>query len=184
MVVLSLYSLSNKSFPLCPNCYCNPPEGLQGAEKGLCTTCPMDDRHPIIEKLTVCDCPESEGVLIVDPVGGPNWKLVSTRSPLMVAFPAGVNRVSVLPDKDESGCHMLEIDFNERKSNVKLPGGGFKYVGSLSDPFLEGILEYRHGTERGQVGRRGRGKGRRGRGRGRGRGKVNQHDLKMSFYGF
>jgi len=180
---LTLYALSGKSFPLCPNCYCNPPAGMKAAEdqRTVVTTCPMDDTHPIISRLTVCDCPESEGVLMVDPVGGPNWKLVSTRSPLIAQFPPGINKLTVLPEVDENGCHLIEIDFN-KNGNLKGKDGSLKHVGSLSDPFVEGLVEYKHGRERGQVGRRGgrRGRGRRGRGRGA-RGKV---DLKMTFYGF
>ena len=145
------------------------------------TLSPMDDSHPIVQRLAVCDCPESEGKLIVDPTGGPNWKLVSTRSPLVACFPPGINKVTVLQESDESGSRLLEVDFNERKFSGKVPGGGLKHVGSLADPFVEGLLEYKHGKDGVQLGRRrGRGRGRRGRGRGR----MNQHDLKMSFYGF
>ena len=92
----------------------------------------MDDSHPIVQRLAVCDCPESEGKLIVDPTGGPNWKLVSTRSPLVACFPPGINKVTVLQESDESGSRLLEVDFNERKFSGKVPGGGLKHVGSLA----------------------------------------------------
>ena len=179
---LSLYSLGHKSFPLCPNCYCNPPEGMSEPEKGVCTTCPMDDTHPIIESLKVCDCPESDGVLMVDPVGGPNWKLISTRSPLIAQFPPGqINKLTVLAEEDENGQRMIMIDFH--KNSTLLKDGSLKHKGSLSDPFVENLIEWKMHNERGMVGRRGRGRGRRGRGRGRGRGKKVE-DLKMTFYGF
>ena len=31
---LSLYKLGQKSYPLCPNCYCNPPDGMREPEEG------------------------------------------------------------------------------------------------------------------------------------------------------
>ena len=33
---LSLYKLGQKSYPLCPNCYCNPPDGMREPEEGVC----------------------------------------------------------------------------------------------------------------------------------------------------
>ena len=124
---------------------------------------------------------------MVDPVGGPNWKLISTRSPLIAQFPPGINKVTVLPETDENGCHFLQIDFNKNSNLTEKIGGGLKHKGSLMDPFVESLIEYKHGRDRAQLGRRGgrgRGrKGRRGRGRGRGRGAKGE-DLKMTFWGF
>ena len=90
--------------------------GGTGALVALCQRCPHSELHPAVAPLVVCACPdtaEKGGALILDPTGGPNWKLVSTQCSYMVSWQVRPHKVRVLPEVDEaSGAHYLEVEFN------------------------------------------------------------------------
>ena len=47
-----------------------------------CYRCPHPEEHPIVQPLCVCACPETVtegGMPLLDPTGGPGWRLVSSR---------------------------------------------------------------------------------------------------------
>lgn len=147
----------------------------------LCLRCPMSELHPAIEPLVVCACPdtaETGGALMLDPTGGPQWKLVSTQCSLMIILPAGAHRVRVLPDADEAtGQRYLEVVFNKNRS--PLGPENPKYTGLLGEGLFDleaGLLTqvYGKGGPRrnggGAANSRGRGRGGGGNGRGTRRG--------------
>lgn len=144
-----------------------------GSATSLCLRCPMPELHPAIAPLVVCACPdtaETGGALILDPTGGPNWKLISTQCSYMINLPPGAHRVRVLQDAaDEvTGQRPLEIVFNKNQS--PLGPDETKYVGLLGEGLFDleaGLLTQAYGKG---GPRRGGGGGGRGRGRGRGRG--------------
>ena len=59
----------------------------------LCLECPLPDHHPTVLSMKVCDDPESGGCFILDPTGGPKWRLVSTRSSFSVHFPKKIIKI-------------------------------------------------------------------------------------------
>lgn len=150
-----------------------------GGATSLCLRCPMPELHPAIEPLVVCACPDTAdtgGALMLDPTGGPEWKLVSTQCSYMIKLPPGAHRVRVLPDADEAtGQRYLEVAFNKKHS--PLGPDETKYTGLLGEGLLDleaGLLQqvYGKGGPRrgGGGGAKSRGRGtRRGGSRGRGR---------------
>jgi|EP01046_Picozoa_sp_COSAG06_P026634 hypothetical protein len=67
----------------------------------------------------VCACPdtaETGGALMLDPTGGPHWKLISTQCSYIIKLPAGAHRVRVLPATDDYGQRLLEVDFHKNQS--------------------------------------------------------------------
>lgn len=167
-----------------------------GGEEGssasplFCTTCPMSEFHPALSPLVVCACPESwecGGALILDPTGGPNWRLISTRSNLMVLLPQGARTIRVLQELDSATqCRYLQIDFHKLRS--PLGPNATRYKGLLG----EGLLAFDSGlitqtyARKGKGGRGGKKKGKGGKGKGgKGKGgKPGNRDEKMSFNDF
>ena len=144
----------------------------------------MPEIHPIIAKLRICACPETEaegGVLMLDPAGGPgNWRVISTRSSLIFYLPKSVISAKVLDREDDDGCRLLSLEFH--KDQTPLEGGATKHVASLlNDELLEGMITASHGST--SMRRRGGGRGGgRGRGRGRGRGKrMTEAEMKSTY---
>ena len=146
-----------------------------GSMISLCQRCPMSELHPAIAPLVVCACPdtaETGGALMLDPTGGPHWKLISTQCSYTIKLPAGAHRVRVLPEVNDYGCRLLEVDFNKNQS--PMGPDETKYIGVLGEGLLDldaGLLtqEYgKGGPRRGGGGDRGRGRGRGGGGRGGG----------------
>ena len=198
-------SKSSRSYPLCPGCYNFPPFKDDAAEStgaqstaaadggggpgsarraAMCLRCPMPEIHPIIAKLRICACPETEaegGVLMLDPAGGPgNWRVISTRSSLIFYLPKTVISAKVLDREDDDGCRLLSLEFH--KDQTPLEGGATKHVASLlNDELLEGMITASHGST--SMRRRGGGRGGgRGRGRGRGRGKrMTEAEMKSTY---
>ena len=96
-----------RSYPLCPGCFhaAGTAEGageaaaaegagdsagdsagdlaaLGAAVAERCSHCPHPESHPIVAELACCACPETVlqgGRLLIDPSGGPHWRLVSSR---------------------------------------------------------------------------------------------------------
>ncbi|GKY93229.1 hypothetical protein MPSEU_000290600 [Mayamaea pseudoterrestris] len=188
---LSMYSVGHpeRSFPFCPRCYNAPewalaqeslPEDLEEQEdeakerqirriagKSMCLECPLPDRHPLIEELTVALDPDSDGVLVVDAHFGPKWRLVSTRAPTIIYLSKSIDNVTVLDERDDAfQVHKMRVEFKANES--LLPDKSSKYVCSFTtDETLQISSRVFHAAERTQGGGRGRGRGGRGaRGRG------------------
>jgi DNA topoisomerase-3 len=147
--------------------------GGSSSATSLCLRCPMSELHPAVEPFVVCACPdtaETGGALILDPTGGPQWKLISTQCSYMIMLPPGAHRVRVLPDADEAtGRRYLELVFNKNRS--PLGPDDTKYTGLLGEGLFDleaGLLTQIYG--KGGPRRNGGGAANRGRGRGRGRG--------------
>ncbi|KIY99766.1 topoisomerase (DNA) III beta, partial [Monoraphidium neglectum] len=175
LLLFSLAGQDGKTYPLCPLCFSYPPfegavkVGGEGAsmKPGMpCTTC----LHPT--------CPECQaGMLVLDPVSGPKWRLDCRQ--LLTSFAP-----PYLPPPNTLECasRLLQLEFRKGASAPGLLAGGETgYEGCVAcDEQLAALCEVKHGrtwVNRGGGGRRGRGRGRRGRGRGRGR----NIDPKMSF---
>ncbi len=151
---------------------------LSVAGGSACLECPLPDTHPTVQSMRVCDDPESGGCFILDPSGGPKWRLISTRSAFCVHFPKKrIKSVTVLSKKDEaSGCHWIRLEFREGQAPSELVAKSTEtgnhsttYSGCLlTDPFLHQFLHSQEGSNaRKRVGGgRGRGGGRRGKKKG------------------
>jgi DNA topoisomerase-3 len=173
-----LYTVGERTYPLCAACF-NDGAALvhDGNPKGPVNFCPLAEFHPLVAELAVCPCPESDGMLILDPTGGPNWRLVSTRTNVVVTLPRGAHKISLLDQYDhETGCRLMDVDFH--KSQSPLEGGATRYVGCiLNDELLESLIETKYTSTKAP----GRG---RGRGRGKGRGGRSKGDPRLSFRDF
>ncbi|KAG5498343.1 hypothetical protein JIQ42_03149 [Leishmania sp. Namibia] len=182
-----------KSFPICPNCYNNPPfeemrpaihhnRGYGGAAAAVapstrhmaCDEC----RHPTCEHSLatnyVCDCVDGScaGSMAFVPRTAGQWKVCCNKCPMMVKLPPTAKRVYVSSEEcPECAANFLDIMFPEGKS--ALPNRKDRIVACIfCHPGLSPLCE----EVRGRIGnfRRiggaaagGRG-GRGGRGRGRG----------------
>lgn len=196
LVLFSLSGTDGKTYPLCPLCYNYPPfEGVSKLEAGAgsttklgmpCTTC----LHPTCKhspaQQGVLACPEcSVGMLVLDPVSAPRWRLDCSRCSFLIYLPKDLHDARVTQSRCEECCSkLLSLDWLKGKS--PLPGGSTSYTGCIScDELLSELSDVKHGrtfVKRGGGGRRGRGRGRRGRGRGRSRDK--NFDPRMSFRDF
>jgi DNA topoisomerase-3 len=139
-----------------------------------CHECPLADHHPTVQSMKVCDDPESGGCFILDPSGGPKWRLVSTRSSFSVHFPKKrIKNIQIL-DKVQHGCHWIKLYFHDGASPCK--DKSTTYSGCLlTDTFLHQFLYGQDGSDRmkssGRGGRRGGRGGRGGRRGGKGGGR-------------
>ena len=134
-----------RAYPLCPGCFCQPPlpGGMDPDDEGRCSRCPHPEAHPIVAELGVCACPETAdqgGQLLLDPTGGPHWRLVSSRSALMRSFPPFVHLVSLGPRCGCAGtCRKIVVEFQRGRS--PLADGATRHVGCvLSDELLEALF--------------------------------------------
>ena len=201
---LSMYGTGQpeRSFPFCPYCFNNPmQEWLDEAEKGqeqnnneeedtsdeemddkprlagraMTLECPLPDKHPSIEELTVGPDPDGNGVLILDPHLGPKWRLVSTRNPIIYTLPKEIQKITILDKRDEETQYrLMKVEFKADQTPLK--DGSTKYTCYFpKDQMLLEMSRIYRGTDRlkrtnhYKKGRGGGGRGGRG-GRGRGRG--------------
>lgn len=191
---LCLYSVGAppRTFPLCPNCFNSadwkvgdkeegdePKDAVDQADehkeeqikkmagKSITLECPLPDDHPLIDDLYVSPDPDSDGIFILDPHFGPKWRLVSTRDATIIHLPKGIEKLTVLDEKEEVlGCHKLKIEFKAGQS--PMPDGSTNHSCFYpTDATLQSSSRVFHGSERtAGKGRGGRGRGGRGRGRG------------------
>ncbi|KAI8468313.1 MAG: DNA topoisomerase [Monoraphidium minutum] len=220
LLLFSLAGTDGKTYPLCPLCYSYPPfegavkVGGEGAsmKPGMpCTTCLHPTCKHAPSRQGVMQCPECQaGMLVLDPVSGPKWRLDCSRCSFLLYLPKELHAAKVArdscegapaaagaragraatpppppPPHQECASRLVALDFKKGAAPPSLlPGGGTAYTGCVAcDEPLAELCEVKHGrtwVKRGGGGRRGRGRGRRGRGRGRGR----DIDPKMSFDGF
>ena len=140
---------------------------LRVAGGSACLECPLPDSHPTVQSFKVCDDPESGGCFILDPSGGPKWKLISTRSSFCVNFPKKrVKAVTVLAKKDvATGCHWIRLDFHDGQAPEDANGKTSHSGCILTDPFLHQFLHSQEGSNARKQNPRGRGRGRRRKGR-------------------
>lgn len=128
--------------------------------------CPHPETHPAVAELVVSPCPISAkegGRLLLDPRGGPTWRLVSSRAPFAYRLPAFVHRVTVGPrcPCPSVDCRVLQVEFHRNYS--PLPDGSLVHEGCLrTDTLLRDLCEAEEG---------GKGRGGRGRGSHKGKGK-------------
>lgn len=189
-----------KTFPLCPQCYNNPPledlgklgvggvGGQRGNREGWHMACD-ECRHPTCEHSLatnyICDCIDDmcRGCMAFVPRTGGKWKICCNRCTMMILLPPTAQRVRVSGEEcPDCGANCLDIMFPEGKS--ALANRKDRVVACVfCDPGLSPLCE----EVRGKMGtfRRpanaagGRGRGGRGRGRGRGgrgRGRGRRHD--------
>ncbi|PAV87722.1 hypothetical protein WR25_03759 [Diploscapter pachys] len=169
----------SRSFALCPFCYNNPPfEGMRngdGCDKCSHPACP----HSFM-KNGVCGClMECGGVLVLDPMSHPKWRLCCNRCSSVVGLFEGALKVKVTDKNcDECNSQFVSVDYKDKSP---LPEGKTSFKGCIfCDQAVKECINLNHayldeearqksiqsGRDRG----RGRGRGRGGpRGRGRGR---------------
>ncbi|RNC47387.1 DNA topoisomerase 3-beta-1 [Trypanosoma cruzi] len=170
-----------KSFPICPNCYNNPPfEDIQkqrgGRQHMACDEC----RHPVcyhsLATNYVADCVDErcDGCMAFVPRTSGKWKICCNHCTMMILLPPTAQRVYVSSEEcSECGAMMMDLQFPEGKS--PLPNRKDRIVACVfCDPTLNSNVTEVRGrlgnfSRRGGRGGGGGG-GARGRGRGRGRG--------------
>ena len=175
---LLLYSVSGRggasarTYPLCAQCYSQPqPAGGTQPHEGRCSHCPHPEEHPIVSELALCACPETAdlgGRLIIDPSGGPHWRLVSTRGSFTLALPPFVHALSVgTMCGCSGGCAKLRIDFQRTRSPLE-NGETTHEACILTDELIHALCESTSPSPRGgRAGGRGKG-GEGGKGGGKG----------------
>ena len=174
-------SAEPRAYPLCPRCYNEPGgEAPPPASDAKVTACPLPEDHPSVAPLRVCACPETAhegGVMLLDPLGAPNWRLVSSRGRHVVKLPPFINKVSVgAPCGCAGSCRKLIVEFHRERT--PLADGATTHSGCLlSDELLQALTESAaeapgsKGKGRGGgKGKGGRGGGKGGKGEGRGKG--------------
>ena len=96
---------AQRAYPLCPCCFSRQPlPGGVPPSDSPCYRCPHPEAHPIVQPLCVCTCPETAvdgGMLLLDPTGGPPWRLVSSRGAYTMQLPPFVHRLAV---GERCGC--------------------------------------------------------------------------------
>ncbi|XP_003225161.1 DNA topoisomerase 3-beta-1 [Anolis carolinensis] len=157
-----------KSYPLCPYCYNHPP--FRDMKKGMgCNECTHPTCQHSLNMLGIGQCVECEnGVLVLDPISGPKWKMACNKCNVVVHFFENAHKVRVSAETCE-GCDaaLVDVDFNKAKS--PLPGGETQHSGCVfCDPVFQDLVELKHAAMKHPMHRGGQGK-RQGRGRGKGR---------------
>ncbi|KAJ9463502.1 DNA topoisomerase 3-beta [Diplonema papillatum] len=179
-----------KSYPLCPQCYSDPPfedhNGHQMRTMG-CNECP----HPTCElsavQNTVTACPDEKcsGYLQLDASTAPKWKLVCNTSwcPVIVKLPKAVIKAEVNTKKTcpECNSNTLRVTFAKDKSPIE---GALTHQGCVNcDEYLSSALTEvrgRMGNPRPRTSKGGK-KGKKGGGKGGKGGKRGPKDEKMGF---
>ena len=177
---LLLYCLSGRggqqiarAFPLCPHCYNEPPfaGGHDASAPGRCSRSPHPEEHPIVSELSLCACPETAdqgGKLLLEPSGGPNWRLISSRGSFHLLLPPFVHSLSVgAPCGCAGSCRLLQIEFQRNRS--PLEDGSTSHAGCvLSDELIHDLCQCTvlppRGGKGGGKGKGGKGKGGKGKG--------------------
>ena len=79
---LLLSAQGDRVYPLCPYCHNHPPFPGGPTREASWAGARTPPEHPEVDRLRVCPCPECDpslgACLIIEPVGGPRWKLVCT----------------------------------------------------------------------------------------------------------
>nr|CCC95488.1 unnamed protein product [Trypanosoma congolense IL3000] len=165
-----------KSFPICPNCYNNPPfedTQMRGGRKLMaCDEC----RHPTCSHSLatnyVADCVDQrcDGCMAFVPRSSGKWKICCNHCTMMILLPPTAQRVYVSSEEcSVCSAMMMDMQFPEGKS--PFPNRKERIVACV---FCDPVLSANVSEVRGRLGnfsRRGGGRGRGGRGGGRGRGR-------------
>lgn len=124
-VVSSRGGAASRTYPLCPYCYSRPPleGGHDATAAGRCSRCPHPEHHPIVDELALCACPETAGEggkLLLDPSGGPNWRLISSRGAYTLPLPPFVHSLAVgAPCGCAGDCRRLRVEFQRDRSPLE-----------------------------------------------------------------
>nr|CCC53485.1 putative DNA topoisomerase III, fragment [Trypanosoma vivax Y486] len=165
-----------KSFPICPNCYNNPPfdESIErgGRKVMACDEC----RHPTcahsLAKNYVADCIDErcDGCMAFVPRSSGKWKICCNHCTMMILLPPTAQRVYVSSEEcKECGAMMMDLQFPEGQS--PLANRKDRVVACVfCDPTISSSVSEVRGRM-GNFSRRGGGGRGRGRGRGRGHGR-------------
>ena len=158
-----------RSYPLCPGCY--QKEARAEESPGRCSACPHPESHPTVTELLCCACPETAdqgGMLLLDPTGGPNWRLVSTRGSYSISLPAFIQSITISgPCGCALTCRKLRIQFDRNWS--PLDHGDTVHEGCpVSDPLIQALCDSASPVMGGR-GKNGRNTGA-GKGKGKGKG--------------
>lgn len=195
LLLFSLAGQDGKSYPLCPLCFSYPPfegavkVGGEGAsvKPGMpCTTCLHPTCKHAPSRQGVMQCPECQmGMLVLDPVSGPKWRLDCSRCSFLIYLPKDLHDAKVAKTAcEECASRLLSLEFKKGATppSLLVAQGETGYEGCVAcDEALAVLCEVKHSktwVKRGGGGRRGRGRGRGRRGRGRGRANV---DPRMTF---
>ncbi|KAA8579166.1 hypothetical protein FQN60_007299 [Etheostoma spectabile] len=164
-LVLWTSGARGKSYPLCPYCFSNPP--FRDMKKGMgCNECTHPSCQHSLNSLGIGQCVECDsGVLVLDPISGPKWRMACNKCNVVVHFFEHAHRVQVAQEScDACDASLVAVDFN--KTRTPLPAGETQHTGCVfCDLVFQDLVELKHATMR----HRGGGARRGGRGRGRGR---------------
>lgn len=178
-----------KSFPICPQCYNNPPfedaVTAQGSNKQIhmaCDSCTHPTCEHSLASNYVCDCldPQCTGMMAFVPRTAGKWRICCNTCVMMIKLPPVAQRVYVSKEEcADCGAKLMDLMFPEGKSPLanrkdRITACVFCDAGLAAHcEEVRGRLgNFRRANAAGGRGGRGRGRGGRGgRGRGRGRGR-------------
>eukprot|EP00897_Mesotaenium_endlicherianum_P000232 jgi/Mesen1/10209/ME000077S09546 len=106
LLLASHVGLDAKSFYFCPYCYSHPP--FQDVARAMsCILCRHATCPHSATQLGVCACPECEGgLLLLDPVSAPRWRLACNTRNCIVCLPRHAHRISTCDARcEECGSH-------------------------------------------------------------------------------
>eukprot|EP01064_Diplonema_japonicum_P013567 TRINITY_DN2110_c0_g1_i1.p1 TRINITY_DN2110_c0_g1~~TRINITY_DN2110_c0_g1_i1.p1 ORF type:complete len:859 (+),score=191.97 TRINITY_DN2110_c0_g1_i1:37-2613(+) len=181
-----------KTYPLCPQCYNDPPfESITGKTMG-CNECP----HPTCEmsavQNTVTQCPDEKcpGYLNLDASSAPKWRMVCNTSwcNVIVKLPKGASKVKVDTQDICPECESNKLVITCKDADKSpLPGKALKHSGCVNcDAYLSTALTEVRGRMTNPRNRKGGKKGKKGGKGGKGSkggkgGRKGPKDEKMGF---
>ncbi|CAG8644563.1 6436_t:CDS:10 [Cetraspora pellucida] len=114
-------------YPLCPNCYNNPP--FENVKKGMgCNRCPHPTCEHSLTNNEVCSCQVNSctGQMVLDATSAPKWKLSCNVCNFVSVFTDLVKGVSISKDEycenEECNSCVLKIEFRENQNKKPLKG--------------------------------------------------------------
>lgn len=164
---LVLCTMSERTFPICPVCFNDPPfeDARQGArhcsfltasEMG-CSKCPMATCKYSMINQGVCGCAECDGMIVLDSFSAPKWRLACNSCSFLVNMPTNIYsttvacliiRLEILVSKSEcESCSsaLLDIEFN--KTNTPLADGKTHLRACvICDPALTAMIGTAYGA--------------------------------------
>ncbi|KAI3656367.1 hypothetical protein MP638_000777 [Amoeboaphelidium occidentale] len=102
---LVLFSTGSKGtgYPVCPNCYNNPPFPDDVKENMSCNLCPHESCVQSLPQNWVAACTKGSctGFLVLDATSAPAWKLSCNKCMLVTFFNESVHNVSLAKEVDQ-----------------------------------------------------------------------------------
>ncbi|KAK0395748.1 hypothetical protein QR680_001411 [Steinernema hermaphroditum] len=122
----------SRSYPFCPYCFNNPP--FEKMPKGVgCNDCSHPTCVHSYMRSGVVQCPQKcasgWGVMVLDPLSGPKWRLCCNRCPAVIGIFPGASKVSVADRKcNHCDARFISAEFRDVE---KAPFGDANFTGCV-----------------------------------------------------